>query len=30
MNKFYYTIITRSCTGKEALAVRVDEGVDLM
>ena len=29
-NKFYYTIITRSCTGKEALAVQVDEGVDLM
>lgn len=30
MNKFYYTIITSSCTGKEAVAVQVDEGVDLM
>ncbi len=29
-NKFYYTIITRSSTEKEALAVQVDEGVDLM
>lgn len=30
MNKFYYTIITSSCTGKEAVPVQVDEGVDLM
>lgn len=30
MNKFYYTIITRSCTGQEAVAVQVDGGVDLM
>lgn len=29
-NKFYYTIITNNSTGKEALAVQVDEGVDLM
>lgn len=29
-NKFYYTIITRSCTGQEAVAVQVDGGVDLM
>ena len=29
-NKFYYTIITNNSTGKEALAVRVDGGVDLM
>lgn len=30
MNKFYYTIITNNSTGKEALAVQVDGGVDLM
>lgn len=30
MNKSYYTIITNSSTGKEAVAVQVDEGVDLM
>lgn len=29
-NKFYYTIITNNSTGKEALAVQVDGGVDLM
>ena len=29
-NKFYYTIITHNSTGKEALAVQVDGGVDLM
>lgn len=29
-NKFYYTIITNNSTGKEALAVLVDGGVDLM
>ena len=28
--KFYYVILVESCAGKEALAVQVDSGVDLM